>query len=129
MEDDEQQIRNLVSDWMDATRTGDTQRVLELMTEDVVFLVPGRAPMHKSDFAAASHGASRRPQFDGTSEIMEIRVTGDWAYLWTRLIVIITQDGGEVVKRSGHTLSVLRKEQGRWRLARDANLLGPAEPL
>jgi hypothetical protein len=24
-----------------------------------------------------------------------------------------------------HTLTILRKENGRWRLARDANLLGP----
>jgi len=27
------------------------------------------------------------------------------------------------VKRSGWTLTILRKEDGRWRLARDANLL------
>jgi hypothetical protein len=32
------------------------------------------------------------------------------------------------VERSGHTLTVLRKEQGRWLLARDANLLAPAPP-
>jgi len=27
--------------------------------------------------------------------------------------------------RAGHTLSILRKENGRWLLARDANLLSP----
>lgn len=29
------------------------------------------------------------------------------------------------MKRAGHTLSVLRKQDGRWVLARDANLLAP----
>jgi ketosteroid isomerase-like protein len=30
---------------------------------------------------------------------------------------------GKKAKRSGHTLTILRKENGRWVLARDANLL------
>jgi ketosteroid isomerase-like protein len=34
-------------------------------------------------------------------------------------------DGAAPVERAGHTLTVLRREQGRWRLARDANLLAP----
>ena len=29
------------------------------------------------------------------------------------------------MKRAGHTLSILRKTDGRWQLARDANLLTP----
>jgi ketosteroid isomerase-like protein len=35
--------------------------------------------------------------------------------------------GGNPMRRAGHTLSVLRKEDGEWRLARDANLLTPVE--
>jgi hypothetical protein len=27
--------------------------------------------------------------------------------------------------RSGHTLSILRKQEGKWLLARDANMLAP----
>jgi ketosteroid isomerase-like protein len=45
----------------------------------------------------------------------------------TNLTVTITPPGGaEPMTRAGHTLSVLSKETGRWRLARDANLLAPA---
>jgi hypothetical protein len=29
------------------------------------------------------------------------------------------------MKRAGFTLSILRKEGGRWRLTRDANMLAP----
>ena len=51
---------------------------------------------------------------------------GDWAFMWTRLAVVATPpDGAAPSKRAGHTLSVLKKEDGRWVLARDANLLAP----
>lgn len=99
-----------------------------MIADDVVFLVPGRAPMHKSEFAAglkaqADHTA---PKFEGTSEIQEITVSGDWAFMWTKLKVIATPtDGSPPVERAGHTLTVLRRQEGRWVLARDANLLSP----
>ena len=45
-----------------------------------------------------------------------------------RLNVEVTPPGGgRPTKRAGHTLSVLQKVDGRWQLARDANLLTPVE--
>jgi uncharacterized protein (TIGR02246 family) len=128
MQSDEQEIRDLVSRWMEATKAGDVDAILSLMTDDVVFLTPGTNVMRKADFAAAarSQAGAAAPTIDGTSEIQEIRVVGDWAFMWARLQVTVTPPGGgESIKRAGHTLSVLRKENGRWRLARDANLLAP----
>jgi len=130
MTSDEQQIRDLVATWMVATKTGDSQTVLSLMTEDVVFLVPGAPPFGKQRFAEMMKPASAgaRPIFDGRSEIQEIRVLGDWAFIWTRLTVEVTPPGGgEAQKRAGHTLSVLQKVAGRWLLARDANMLTPVQ--
>jgi ketosteroid isomerase-like protein len=43
--------------------------------------------------------------------------------MWTWLSVIATPPQGRPVTRAGHTLSILRKENGKWRLARDANML------
>jgi uncharacterized protein (TIGR02246 family) len=130
MQSDEQQIRELVATWMAATKAGDVDTVLGLMTDDVVFLVPGRDPMRKPEFAAAMRAhAGGGPTFDGTSEIQEIQVAGEWAWLWSRLHVVATPpDGAPRVQRRGHTLTVLRKVQGRWLLARDANLLGQPQP-
>ena len=125
---DEQEIRELVATWMSATKAGDLATVLSLMTDDVVFLVVGQPPFGKQQFAAAMKPPSASaslPMIDGRSEIQEIRISGDHAYLWTRLSVEVTPPGGVTAKRSGHTLSVLRKEAGRWQLARDANLLSP----
>jgi uncharacterized protein (TIGR02246 family) len=131
MSSDEQEIRQLISTWMEATKAGDIDTVLSLMTDDVVFLVPGQPPMDKAAFAAAarSQAGGEAPRFEGSSEIQEIQVMGDWAWMWTRLTVVATPPGrAPVMKRAGHTLSVLRKQDGRWRLARDANMLAPVPP-
>lgn len=122
---DEDQIRNLVETWMTATQAGDVDKVLSLMTDDVVFLVAGRSPMCKTEFAEISRPTPGKPQpkLEGSSEIQEIVVSGDWASMWSKLSVTVTPPGGEPILRSGHTLTVFRKENGRWLLARDANLL------
>jgi uncharacterized protein (TIGR02246 family) len=127
MQSDEQAIRQLVTTWMEATKAGDIDTVLSLMADDVVFLVPGQDPMiGKSAFAAAAKGqaGAEAPRFEGTSEIHEINILEDWAYMWTSLTVVVTSPGGAAsMTRAGHTLSVLKKQNGKWLLARDANML------
>ena len=124
MTHDEQAIRELLDSWFKASRSGDLATVLDLMTDDVVFMVPGRQPFGKEAFAAASEGM-KNVRIEGTSDIEELRVLGDWAYFRSRLKVTMAMPGGAApMRRSGHTLTILRKEpDGRWRLARDANLL------
>lgn len=133
MQSDEHEIRQFVATWMEATKAGDTETVLSLMAEDVVFLVTGQPPMiGKPAFAAAMQALSSQgpPQFDGQSELQEVQVLGDWAYLWTKLTVVITPPGGAPpLTRAGHTLSILKKQNGKWVLARDANLLAPVEAM
>ena len=126
MSDDERSIRELVATWLAATQARDVDTVLSLMTDDVVFLQPGRPEMHKAQFAAQARtqAGPGGPRFDATSDIQEVQVLGDWAFMWTRLTVVATPPGGaQPVTRSGHTLTILRKQAGKWRLARDANLL------
>lgn len=96
MQDDEHEIRQLVATWMAASKAGDVEKVLSLMSDDVVFLVPGRPVMRKADFAAASQAQAGQdaPQIDGTSEIQEIKILGDWAFMWTKLTVVVTPPGG-----------------------------------
>jgi uncharacterized protein (TIGR02246 family) len=128
MQSDEEQIRELVTTWMEASKAGDGETVLSLMADDVIFLVAGQPPMiGKSAFAAAMKAQSDRgiPDIDGKSEIQEIKVLGDWAYMWTKLTVVFTPPGGTPMTRAGHTLSILKKQDGKWVLARDANMLAP----
>ena len=123
MTDDERAIRNVVETWLAASKAGDLPTVLSLMTDDVLFLTPGQAPFGKEAFAAMSNGM-KDVQVDGTSDIQEVQVFGDIAYLRNALRIVITMPGGKVVRRSGQTLTILRKEaDGKWRLVRDANLV------
>ena len=125
MDADEQAIRALVDTWLAATKRGDLKTVLNLMTDDALFLVAGRPPMDKAAFAAESQAPNGpKPVVDGVSDIKEIHVEGSLAYLWSHLKVIVTApDGSTPVRREGHMLTILRKVRGQWLLARDANLL------
>ncbi|MDQ0391597.1 SgcJ/EcaC family oxidoreductase [Labrys monachus] len=124
MTEDERAIRDMVDQWMSASKAGDHETVLGLMTDDAIFMVPGREPFGKDAFEAAVQG-SKDIRVEGGSEIQEIQVLGDWAWLRNHVEVSITPPGGEAIRRSGYTLTILRKgADGRWRLMRDANLMG-----
>ncbi|MDB5803606.1 MAG: Ketosteroid isomerase [Betaproteobacteria bacterium] len=125
MSDDEKAIRALIAAWMDASKNGDIDTVLGLMTDDVVFMTPGREPFGKQAYAEQSRAMIQSGmKLDGESEIVELQVLGGWAWLRNHLRVTVSSPGKAPVQRQGHVLTLLRKNaQGRWQLARDANLL------
>ena len=123
MTDDEQAIRELVSTWMKSTQAGDVNTVLNLMADDVIFIVPGREPFGKEEFRAASEGM-KNVRLAGTSDIREIQVLGDWAYIRNYIEITVMPPNGAPIQRRGYTLSILRKKSdGKWALWRDANLV------
>jgi uncharacterized protein (TIGR02246 family) len=123
MTDDESAIRGLVETWMKASKTGDVDTVLSLMADDVIFTVPGREPFGKDAFRAASE-TMKNVSLTGTSDIREIKVLGDWAYIRNYIEITIRPSGGDAIHRKGYTLSILRKQSdGKWVLWRDANLV------
>jgi uncharacterized protein (TIGR02246 family) len=123
MNKDEQEIRDLVATWMTASKSGDLQTVLSLMTDDVVFMVPGREAFGKEAFASSST-AMKGVQMDGACDIRELRMLGEWAYLRNYIQISMTPPDGTPIKRSGFTLTIFQKQpDGRWLLARDANLV------
>jgi uncharacterized protein (TIGR02246 family) len=130
MRDDERAIRALILAWHAATARGDVEAVLDFMTDDVVFLVAGQPPMRgREAFARGLRQVLDTHRIASGGDIQEIAVSGDLAYCWNALDVTIAPlAGGEPMHRSGNVLSVFRRgDDGRWRLARDANLLGAAE--
>jgi uncharacterized protein (TIGR02246 family) len=123
MSEDERAIRALVDRWMEASRAGDTAALLELMSDDVLFTVPGREPFGKDEFRATSE-AMKDFRVDGRAEVREIEVVGETAWIRNHIDLTVTPPGGEPMRRSGYTLTVLKKDgDGRWRLFRDANLV------
>ncbi len=83
--------------------------------------------MRGRDAFATAFQSLAKIHIEIVSDIQEIEVSGDMAYSWTSLVVTITpKNGGTPARREGYTLTVYRKQDGEWLLARDANLLGPA---
>ena len=123
MTEDERAIRALIDTWMAASKANDLETVLGLMADDAVFMVPGREPFGKEAFAAAFEGM-KAVEMTGTADIRELNVLGDGAWCRTYLVVTAVPPGGKAVRRSGYTLTILNKKRdGRWVIARDANLL------
>src|SRR5262249_9850146 len=123
MTDDEQAIRELISTWMKASEGGDINTVLSLMAGGVVFFVPGPEPFGKEQFRAASEGM-KNVRMAEMSDIREIKVLGDWAYIRNYIEITVMPPDGTPMQRRGYTLSILRKQSGgKWALWRDANLV------
>lgn len=125
MQNDEQAIRDLVTRWNDASMAGDVDTVLGLIAEDAVFQVAAREPFGKEAFGKGLRGGLEQVRVDVQSDIQELQVIGDIAYLRNHLRVTLTpRGGGAPMKRVGYTLSIFRKlPDGRWVLSRDANML------
>ncbi len=102
---------------------GDTDTVLSLMADDVVFMVAGQEPFGKERSPPPPNGM-RGMRLEGTSEVRELQVLGDWRFARTYLQVTMTPPTGVPVRRHGYAMTIFRKgADGLWRLARDANLL------
>src|SRR5262249_47046492 len=71
-----------------------------------------------------SSEAMKNIRLTGTSDIREIKMLGDWAYVRNYIEITITPPDGTTTQRSGYTLSILHKQStGKWVLWRDANLV------
>jgi uncharacterized protein (TIGR02246 family) len=123
--DDARLIRELIEAWIAASNARDLPALTDMMTDDVVFMTPGRAPFGKAEFAADVE-RMKGVVIDARAEVQEIEIFGPRAYIRNHVQVELTSPGQAPKSMSGHAMSVLRKEtSGRWRIARDANLVTP----
>ena len=126
---DEQKIRAVHSTWIDAVNVGDLACLLTLMTDDAVFLNPGKAPFGRDGFSANFSAAHEQLRIRCISELEEVIVVGDVAYTRSRDALYVTpRAGGEATQLAGYRISVYREQpNGRWLLARDAHTLSTVE--
>jgi uncharacterized protein (TIGR02246 family) len=126
MHPDEQAIRDLVQTWLKSSSSGNIDQVLELMSDDVIFHTAAREPFGKKEFAEASRASAGKIRAEATADVREVQVSGDMGYCRVHLdIRLTTPEGAEVNRLSGSSMSVLRKQGGRWVITRDANFVAP----
>ncbi len=125
MTTDEAATRDLPRAWGEASRARDIDRILEFVTDDCVFPMPGAAPI-EGKLAARNvyeQMSARwgKADIEQRSTIDEIIVAGDWAICRGIDAITITPPGASSVKAGGHGMGVLRREGGGWKVARGIN--------
>jgi uncharacterized protein (TIGR02246 family) len=124
-QDDKQAIREAVDSWLAASKKGDLATMLDLLADDVLFIVPGKEPFGKQAFAAANREQMKGVEMEATIDVKEIEVAGDWAWMRSFLEITFTHEG-KAAKHSGHILTIWQKQPDqRWVIKRDANFVKP----
>jgi uncharacterized protein (TIGR02246 family) len=125
---DEREIRELFTTWFNFVDSGNTAKILDLMAEDAVFLNPGMGRMQNKSLYAEGLSAFRGYNFKSICEIHEVSVFGDLAYCWNTISTVFTPPGAAAIEGKGDTLSILKKQSGKWVVFRVANLMTGAQP-
>lgn len=122
---DEQAIRSVIAQWLKASMAGDYAALEPLMAPDVVFLTAGNEPFGREQFREGFTHIVSTMRFEGTSEVREIEVLGDAAYVWSYVSVRLLQTSDDVhAERKGHVMSLYKRDPSNgWVLWRDANLM------
>jgi uncharacterized protein (TIGR02246 family) len=79
-ESEERQIRRLIDSWIAASNARDVPALMDMLTDDVIFMTPGRAPFGKAEFAADVE-RMKGVAIDARVEVQEIEVFGARAYI------------------------------------------------
>ena len=131
MGSDERAIREMHTAWIDAVNSGDLAHLLTLMTDDVVFLNPGRSALGRDGFSANFSASHEQVRIRCISDLEEVVVVGEVAYTRSRDSLSVSPlAGGEENRLAGDRMTIYRKQPGGgWLLARDAHTLSPVEKL
>jgi uncharacterized protein (TIGR02246 family) len=116
-------ILALVEEWDALTRAGDHAALLDLVTEDCVFLAPGFPPMQGRACLSPLLAGFSQFRIEPLFEVQEIVVAGDWAFLWAKDELTATPiAGGDPRTAKGWAVSILHRGADRiWRFARGIN--------
>jgi ketosteroid isomerase-like protein len=113
-----------------AINSNNLDEVMEMMTEDVVFLAAHAPPMvGKAAVRPWIEGYLAAFQTHWEKETMEFVVAGEWAFERYEYTSTDTpHDGGEPLVDTGWGLLIYHRDaDGKWRVARDA--FGTDQPL
>ncbi len=121
---DVEAIHTRMREWTAAVKAKDVDGILSLVTDDVVFLPPGSAPIRgKAALVSRYRSVFERFDLDQQSALEEIQILGDWAFAWgTDALTTTPVGGGESTTSKGHGMSLLRRQRdGSWKFARGIN--------
>ena len=110
---------------VEANMALDTEKILALRTDDVVYLMPGRAPLAGQD-AVRKYLQEIRGQLANWDILayeenwQEVQVVGDYAYEWGTINIRAMQEGEKRESAAlRNVMQVLRRQpDGDWKISR-----------
>ena len=125
MTDGHDDIRRLYTRWFAAMENGDVDGFLRLVTDDVVLKGPAAPAIHgKVSLRRSLEAFHARFTERVDYSVEEIGMADDWAFARIREeIALRPKTGNERMKLHGMHLSILRREDDEWRIARDVSSL------
>ncbi len=124
-EEDQKAIADLQRRDIEANMALDTEKLLALRTDDVVYLVPGRAPLVGQD-AVRKYLGEIRGQLANWDMLayeeswQEVQVVGDFAFEWGTVNIRARQEGERRESAAvRNVMQVLRRQpDGDWKISR-----------
>lgn len=116
-------------DYVTAINSNDLDTLLDMMTEDVVFLAAQAPPMvGKDEVRPWLEGYMQAYKTHWDKTLQEFIVSGEWAFeRYSYKSTDTPLAGGEVIEDTGWGLVIYHHDtDGKWRVARDA--FGPDHP-
>jgi uncharacterized protein (TIGR02246 family) len=129
--EDVEAIRSLVGpEWAAAWAAGDASVIAEFYTEDAVLLPQNQLPIiGKTAIRSGYETFLKQYSVRGSSEIVELEVGGDWAFMrGTYTTTVIPKKGGPPIEEDrGNWLWIVKRQtDGLWKIFR---AIGASEPL
>src|SRR5436309_9908274 len=115
----EGEIRRLRSEWVNAVKAKDLDRLLELVTDDVVVIHPnGRSTLGKVELRAdLESNFARFTIKDQIVEAHELIVSGDWAFERAAVKTSVAPANGEPFNVESTTIVILNRKT-TWKISR-----------
>ena len=125
LEEDQKAIADLQRRDIDANIAVDTEKLLALRTDDVVYLVPGRPPLVGKD-AVRKYLEEIRQQLANWDMLayeeswQEVQVVGDFAFEWGTVNIRARQEGEKRESAAvRNVMQVIRRQpDGDWKISR-----------
>ena len=119
-------IKELQAAWINALKAADIDRLMSMVTEDVVAAHPnGRTTRGKQELADDFRRFFRNFRMDQTATSDETIVTGEWAFDRASVSTqIVPVAGGEPSQVNSEVIVILRRStDGSWKIARTMGVL------
>ena len=119
-------IRTIFESWYGAMEDGDVDRLISLVTPDVIVKPPGAAPIVGNEALRQALSAFLKEQSESVDfELQEVEVSEHLAF--ARILesaTIRTMPGAESTTVNGMHLTILRRQpDGEWLIARNISSL------